>query len=188
LAKSNSFDCRLHKFRSTTLSSESESESESYVTTDGQSASLSWYKAPIRGLRPDFYFRTECGIRLTVTFLNPWGALSNERTGLFYFLLSHRPGSAWVSGYIVSDRITAQKTCPLTSNGRLLLSRIRWNVFTESLLSNGHGVDPHRKHLLQHLFYYRVRICCGLFAESLPSNGYMRHDNKTCICMKVAFT
>jgi hypothetical protein len=31
---------------------ESESESESYVTTDGQSASLSWYKAPIQGLRP----------------------------------------------------------------------------------------------------------------------------------------
>jgi hypothetical protein len=31
-----------------------ESESESYVTTDGQSASLSWYKVPIRGLRPDF--------------------------------------------------------------------------------------------------------------------------------------
>jgi hypothetical protein len=31
-------------------------ESESYVTTDGQSASLSWYKAPIRGLRPDFFF------------------------------------------------------------------------------------------------------------------------------------
>jgi hypothetical protein len=31
------------------------SESESYVTTDGQSASLSWYKAPIRGLRPDFF-------------------------------------------------------------------------------------------------------------------------------------
>jgi hypothetical protein len=40
------------------------SESESYVTTDGQSASLSWYKAPIRGLRPDFYFRMEYGIRL----------------------------------------------------------------------------------------------------------------------------
>jgi hypothetical protein len=56
--------------------------SESYVTTDGQSASLSWYKAPIRGLRPDFYYRTEYGIRLTVTFLIPWGALSDERTGL----------------------------------------------------------------------------------------------------------
>jgi hypothetical protein len=30
-------------------------ESESYVTTDGQSASLSSNKAPICGLRPDFY-------------------------------------------------------------------------------------------------------------------------------------
>jgi hypothetical protein len=59
-------------------------ESESYVTTDGQSASLSWYKAPIRGLRPDFYVRTEYGIRLTVTFLIPWGALSDERTGLSF--------------------------------------------------------------------------------------------------------
>jgi hypothetical protein len=26
-----------------------------YVTTDGQPASLSWYKAPIWGLRPDLY-------------------------------------------------------------------------------------------------------------------------------------
>jgi hypothetical protein len=32
---------------------ESESESESYVTTDCQPASLSWNKAPIWGLRPD---------------------------------------------------------------------------------------------------------------------------------------
>jgi hypothetical protein len=29
---------------------------ELYVTTDGQSASLSWYKAPIWGLRPDLYY------------------------------------------------------------------------------------------------------------------------------------
>jgi hypothetical protein len=54
------------------------------MTTDGQSASLSCYKAPIRGLRSDFYFRTEYGIRLTVTFLIPWGALSHERTGLIF--------------------------------------------------------------------------------------------------------
>jgi hypothetical protein len=32
-------------------SSETESESESNITTDGQSASLSWNKAPIWGLR-----------------------------------------------------------------------------------------------------------------------------------------
>jgi hypothetical protein len=30
--------------------------SQSYVTTDGQSASLSWNKAPIWGLRPDLYY------------------------------------------------------------------------------------------------------------------------------------
>jgi hypothetical protein len=33
-----------------------ESESESYVTTDGQPASLSWNKAPIWGLRPDLCY------------------------------------------------------------------------------------------------------------------------------------
>jgi hypothetical protein len=32
------------------------SQSQSHVTTDGQSASLSWKKAPIWGLRPDFYY------------------------------------------------------------------------------------------------------------------------------------
>jgi hypothetical protein len=32
------------------------SESESYVTADGQPASLSWNKEPIWGLRPDLYY------------------------------------------------------------------------------------------------------------------------------------
>jgi hypothetical protein len=41
--------------------SNSPTESESYVTTDGQSASLSWNKAPIWGLRPDFYY---CQLRV----------------------------------------------------------------------------------------------------------------------------
>jgi hypothetical protein len=43
--------CRL--LHTGTFSSESES---SYVTTDGQSASLSWNKACIWGLWPDFYY------------------------------------------------------------------------------------------------------------------------------------
>jgi hypothetical protein len=51
-------------------------ESESYVRTDGQSASLSWNKAPIWGLGPDFYY---CQ---TVAGLLMWSALSEERTGL----------------------------------------------------------------------------------------------------------
>jgi hypothetical protein len=42
---------------------------ESYVTADGQSVSLSWNKAHIWGLRPDFYY---CQ---TVVGLLMWGAL-----------------------------------------------------------------------------------------------------------------
>jgi hypothetical protein len=44
--------------------------------TDGQSASLSCKKAPIWGLRPDFYYSQ------TVADLLNWGALSDEMTGL----------------------------------------------------------------------------------------------------------
>jgi hypothetical protein len=52
-----------------------ESECESYVTTDGQLASLSWNKPPIWGLRPDMYY---CH---AVKGLLTWGALSDERVG-----------------------------------------------------------------------------------------------------------
>jgi hypothetical protein len=54
----------------------SRSQSQSYITTDGEPASLSWNKAPIWGLRPDLDY---C---LTVACLLVWGALSDERTGL----------------------------------------------------------------------------------------------------------
>jgi hypothetical protein len=47
-------DCYFEQVLVTT-ESESEFESEPYVTTDGQSASLSWNKAPIWDLRPDIY-------------------------------------------------------------------------------------------------------------------------------------
>jgi hypothetical protein len=65
---------------STTTESESESESdsESYITAHGQSASLSWNKAPFWGLWPDFYY---CQ---TVAGLLIWGALSDESTGLSF--------------------------------------------------------------------------------------------------------
>jgi hypothetical protein len=54
----------------------SRSQSQSYVTTDGQSASLSWCQAPIWGLRPDFYY---CQ---TIAGLLMWDAISDERTDL----------------------------------------------------------------------------------------------------------
>jgi hypothetical protein len=53
-----------------------QSQSQSYITTDGQPASLSFNKAPNWGLRPDLDY---C---LTVACLLVWGALSDERTGL----------------------------------------------------------------------------------------------------------
>jgi hypothetical protein len=53
------------------------SQSQGYVTTYGQSASLSWNKTPIWGLRPDF-----CYCQLWVYWW--WGALSDERTGLSF--------------------------------------------------------------------------------------------------------
>jgi hypothetical protein len=63
----------------------SESESESYITTDGQSASLSWSKALVWSLRPDlYYFQTFAG-------LLRWGALSDDRTGL-PFTIAAGPG------------------------------------------------------------------------------------------------
>jgi hypothetical protein len=56
----------------------SESDSESYITTDGQLASLSWNKASVWGLRSDFYFcQTFAGFLV-------WGALSDEKTGLSF--------------------------------------------------------------------------------------------------------
>jgi hypothetical protein len=53
-------------------------QSQSYAMTDGQDASLSWNKAPIWGLQPDFYY---CQ---TVAGLLMWGALSDERTVVIY--------------------------------------------------------------------------------------------------------
>jgi hypothetical protein len=50
----------------------------SYITTDGQSASLSWNKAPIWGFRPDFYYcQTIAGLLMS-------GTLSDERSGLSF--------------------------------------------------------------------------------------------------------
>jgi hypothetical protein len=69
-----------------------EPESESYVMTDGQSASLSWIKAPICGLRPDLYYRQ------TVAGFLMWGALSEERTDLSFTIAAgpRQHSHSWV--------------------------------------------------------------------------------------------
>jgi hypothetical protein len=71
---------------------QSQSQSQSYVTTDGQSASLSWCQAPTWGVRPDFYY---CQ---TVVGLLMWVALSDERTGLPVTIAAgpHHRSHSWV--------------------------------------------------------------------------------------------
>jgi hypothetical protein len=51
----------------------------SYITTDGQSASLSWNKAPIWDLRPDFLLLSD-----SCWFVDVGRSLSDERTGLSF--------------------------------------------------------------------------------------------------------
>jgi hypothetical protein len=58
------------------LHSQSQSQCQCYVMTDGQSASLSWCQAPVWGLRPDFYYCQK------VAGLLMWDAVSDERTGM----------------------------------------------------------------------------------------------------------
>jgi hypothetical protein len=58
------------------------SQSQSYVTTDGQPACLSWCQASIWGLRPDFYYcQTVAGLLMS-------GALSDERTSLPFIVVA----------------------------------------------------------------------------------------------------
>jgi hypothetical protein len=54
-----------------------ESESETYITTDGESESLSWNKAPTWGLQ--YFYCCQ-----TVTGLLKWGALSDDRASLSF--------------------------------------------------------------------------------------------------------
>jgi hypothetical protein len=81
--------------RLTPTQSQSQSHSQSYVTTDGQSASLSWNKASVWGLRPEFHY---CQ---TIAGLLIWGALSDERMG---WLQLH-----YADSYILSARTTQRK-------------------------------------------------------------------------------
>jgi hypothetical protein len=81
------------------------SESLSYITTEGQSASLSWNKAPIWGLRPDFYYYLTIAVSLygapsltrgrvcllQCTIYNIFYCLRFETRSLYLY----PPGTAW---------------------------------------------------------------------------------------------
>jgi hypothetical protein len=97
------------------LNIESESESESYVRTDGQSASLSWNEAPIWGLRPDIYY----SLTLMVLFCGA-PSLTRRRVCLLYMLLV----------LASADRLGSESLC---SRDHVLLSQI-WDFPFRRLL------------------------------------------------------
>jgi hypothetical protein len=86
---------------------------ESHVTNDSQSASLSWNKAPIWVLRPDFYYcQTAAGLLM-------WGALSDERTGLSFTIAAgarqHRPSRVRVPWHSRPNFTVSNSRLPFSS-------------------------------------------------------------------------
>jgi hypothetical protein len=102
---------------------------ESYVTTDGQSASVSWNKAPSQGLRPGFYYcQTVAGLLIR-------GALSDERRVRRLQLLLVLASTAILGSessetrdHILLSQIRDFPFCRL-----LLLAGLRWRYSTPPL-------------------------------------------------------
>jgi hypothetical protein len=157
-----------------------ESESESYVTTDGQSASLSWHKAPIWGLRPDFYY---CQ---AVAGLLMWDGLSNERTGMsFIFAAGPRQRShsrvqvpwdlwtyfycLWLESSFSSPPTTRRVTVVVFGPAcKWVLCRSSKSV---SVITSWHGLHT------KHRSFYSNCFRGNLFVKALLSNG--------CVCMLI---
>jgi hypothetical protein len=179
-------------------------------STDGQSGSLSWNKAPIWGLRPDCYY---CQ---TVAGLLMWGALSDERTGLSFTIdAGARQRHIYVSDSRLpfalpptTRRVTVQLFEPASTRVTDLLLQ------TVLLITFRHG--PHRKHRSSIAFVFvaagtclpsrcggnhrkhRFSIACvyvvgftwqrPLFTESPLKNGSICHNMHVCVCVCVFLT
>jgi hypothetical protein len=113
--------------------------------TDGQSASLSWNKAPVWGLRLEFHYYQ------IVTGLLMWVALSDERTGLWFTTASgprqrshFRVQVPWDSSpyFTVSDSRLPFSSPPTTR--RATVDKTAPSVFP-CVINIRHG--PYRKHL-----------------------------------------
>jgi hypothetical protein len=103
-----------------------ESESESYVTTDGQSASLSWNKAPFWGLLQDlYYYLTVAGLLRGAPYL------TRGRVCRLQFLLAL--ASAVIFGLEsrgTRDNILLSQIRDFSFRRLLQLARLRWRYST----------------------------------------------------------
>jgi hypothetical protein len=157
------------------LTKESWSRVESYVTTDGQSANVSWNEAPIWGLRSDFcYCQTVAGLLM-------WGTLSDERTGLSFTIIagprqrSHsRVRVLWDSrpSFTVSDSRLPFSSPPTTY-------RTTVEVFDpastlDESLESLHGF-LYRQARIHGNSYKMIRCHENVFSGSYRSNGYTHY-------------
>jgi hypothetical protein len=69
----------LNHLRLPSQGTQSQSQNQSYVTTDGQSASLSWNKASIWGLRPDLHY-----CQTVACLFDVWRSLWREDGSVVY--------------------------------------------------------------------------------------------------------
>jgi hypothetical protein len=149
-SKSNSVFL-LSQVKSTLISSLTATESGSYITTDGQPASLSWNKAPIWDLRPDLYY---CQ---TVAGLLMLGAPFDERTDLSFTIAAgpRQPSHSWVRVPSVSEPYFTVSDSRLPISSTPTTRRATVEVFNPAsareltativlLITSQQG--PHRKH------------------------------------------
>jgi hypothetical protein len=99
------------------------SESESCITSNDWSACSSWNKAPVWGLRPDFYY---CQ---TFADLLIWDVLSDERTGLSFTVA---PGPRQRSHFRVPVPWDSWPYCTISDS-------IETSLFVASYDSQGYG-------------------------------------------------
>jgi hypothetical protein len=149
------------------------SNSESKLCYDRRSVGQSWNKAPIWGLRPNFYY---CQ---TVAGLLMWGALSDERTCLSFRIVagphvhSHsRVRVQWDSRpYLTVSDSRLPFSSPLTT--RRATVEIFDPAFIRGFLStiwDPRG-GPNRKHRFQLYSYYCVVATPGWLRSRVPGRG-----------------
>jgi hypothetical protein len=169
----------------------SKSQSQSYLTSDGQSASLSWCQAPIWGLRPDFYY---CQ---TVAGLLMWGALFDERMGLLFTIAagSRQRSHSWVQVlwdswpyFTVSDRdspnLEGQIPVFISPRNRVsqLYPQALGSLFVASYDSQGYGGGIQTCLHAGSSCYIALGWTTAQKTHLLPSNGYMQTHTENISC------
>jgi hypothetical protein len=145
-------------------------QSESYVTTDSQSASLSWNKVTIWGSRADSYYCQR------VARLLMRGALSDKRTGVSFARVTVKCNKSVLSMYNLNlhaikcmyiQHIQGQYSgsCPIISSSCYNSSLVTWLLI---ILVRSRVGAQHRKYI--RFLATNVPYCCVRVSRALPCN------------------